>query len=172
VGRSNVGKSSLINDLFRQKNLARVSRTPGKTQLINFFKIQVSLPRGLVFYCVDLPGYGYAKVPAEVRSRWAPLIEGYLSHRRGLKEVFVLLDIRHDPSPLDLQLHNWLRSLGIPAVWVATKSDLLPHSKIRDALDRIRLSLNLTPEDSLLPVSARTGEGRKDLLHRIRQSLD
>jgi GTP-binding protein len=171
VGRSNVGKSSLINSLFKQRKLARVSRTPGKTQHINFFKVRLLKPRVMEFYCVDLPGYGYAKAPADVRARWEPLIETYLRERRGVRRVIALLDIRRDPSPLDHQLRDWIEPSGIRVVWVVTKADLLPLSKRRQALERIRRALKLAPTDLLLSASVKTGEGRKELLSEIERAI-
>ena len=171
VGRSNVGKSSLLNSLFKQKGVAKVSNTPGKTRLINFFKVTVARPQTQGFYCVDLPGYGYAKVPEASRSRWAPLIESYLTGRKYLWGVIVLLDIRHDPSPLDQKLKDWIKPLGIPVIWVATKADLLPRSKRPEALKRIREALGLLPADAVLTVSAKTGEGQGEILALIQQVL-
>lgn len=172
VGRSNVGKSSLLNSLFKQKGVAKVSNMPGKTRLINFFKVTVAPPLTKGFYCVDLPGYGYAKVPEASRSRWAHLIESYLTGRKYLAGVIVLLDIRHDPSPLDQKLKDWLKPIGIPVVWVATKADHLPRSKRPEALKRIRQTLGLAPVDPVIVASAKTGEGRDEILALIQPVLN
>src|SRR4030042_3921563 len=128
AGRSNVGKSSLINTLVNRKGLARTSSSPGKTQSINFYLINRS------FCLVDLPGYGYAKVPQQVRKQWSPLIEEYCRNREDLCGVVVIIDARVGPTPLDLSLINWLRTLSMPAIITMTKCDKLSKNKMAQAL--------------------------------------
>ena len=154
-GRSNVGKSSIINALLHRKNLVKTSQTPGKTQLINFFIINET------FYFVDLPGYGYARVPYAVTDAWAPMIEGYLKGAPQLSAVIVLLDSRREPDERDLRLIEWLRQYDIPAIYALTKTDKLN----RQELDRARRSVgaSLGVADSLVLTSATTGQGIKDL---------
>ena len=123
AGRSNVGKSALINCLIQRKNLVRTSRTPGRTQLINFFKINDS------FRFVDLPGYGYAKVSQSLRATWGPMIETYLDSRENLRGIVQIMDLRHPPTPDDISLWSWLKEKQIPAVPILTKADKLPRSK-------------------------------------------
>lgn len=135
VGRSNVGKSSLLNTLMRRKGLVKTSSTPGKTQLINFFEIQVAQRP---YHLVDLPGYGYAKVPETERRRWQERIETYLTERDTLRLVVVLVDIRHPPSEKDHQMVQWLDHVGRDLLVVATKSDKLSRSKVQQSCARIR----------------------------------
>ncbi|NLI13950.1 ribosome biogenesis GTP-binding protein YihA/YsxC [Pelotomaculum propionicicum] len=161
AGRSNVGKSSLLNRLMNRRGLARTSNTPGRTRLINFF-----LVNGL-FHLVDLPGYGYAKVPASERESWRKMVEGYLTTRKTLKGVVLLVDSRHQPSALDLQMYGWLKHRGIPAVVAATKADKLPRMRLLQSVKVIRATLSLTEGDRLIPFSAETGLGREDLLEVI-----
>src|SRR5215468_6116399 len=131
VGRSNVGKSSLVNSLLGSPGLARTSSTPGRTQLINFFQVNNG------FYFVDLPGYGYAKVPVEIKRTWGPMVEGYLATRANLVLVVVITDSRHEPTRLDLQMTEWLQSRGKPFIIVATKSDKLSSNRLRTNLVRL-----------------------------------
>jgi len=154
-GRSNVGKSSIINALLHRKNLVKTSQTPGKTQLINFFIINET------FYFVDLPGYGYARVPYAVTDAWAPMIEGYLSGTPQLSAVVVLLDSRREPDERDLRLIEWLRQYDIPSIYALTKTDKLN----RQELVRARRSVGaaLGTGDALLLTSATTGQGIKEL---------
>jgi len=156
AGRSNVGKSSLINTLVNRRNLVKTSRQPGRTQLINFFDINGA------FTFVDLPGYGYAKVPAAVRRKWRPMIEAYLTQRATLRGVVILLDIRRDGDPKDLELINWLDHLGIPAPTVLTKSDKFTKSKRQQRKNAIR---RLLPADSTAPIlfSAKSRQGKEDV---------
>ncbi|HKK08659.1 MAG TPA: ribosome biogenesis GTP-binding protein YihA/YsxC [Gemmatimonadota bacterium] len=156
IGRSNVGKSSLINAVLGRKRLARVSRTPGRTQEIHFYEVDGR------FCLVDLPGYGFAKVPAEVRQRWGPLIETYLSTSRGLVGVVLLLDARHGPSRDDRRMLDFLERLELPTLFVLTKVDKLSRGERREALERILETLDV-PEDQLLATSAVTGEGTATL---------
>jgi GTP-binding protein len=131
VGRSNVGKSSVINSLLGSPGLARTSNTPGRTQLINFFLVNNA------FYFVDLPGYGYAKVPMEIKRTWRPMVESYLAARANLVLIVVITDSRHEPTRLDLQMTEWLESRGKPFIIVATKSDKLSGNRLRANLVRL-----------------------------------
>lgn len=154
AGRSNVGKSSLINTLVNRKHLARTSSTPGRTQLINFYRIN----QQLMF--VDIPGYGYAKVPEAVRRRWAPMIETYITTRPVLAGLVVILDIRRDPKIEETGLAAWLRQHHISTVWVLTKVDKL--SKMHRTVRRQKIADQLsTAGDSLTLFSARTRQGRE-----------
>ena len=156
IGRSNVGKSSLINALLGRKGLARVSRTPGRTQEIHFYEV------GGRFCLVDLPGYGFAKAPAEVRQRWEPLIQSYLSTSRGLAGVILLLDSRHGPSKDDRRMLDFLARLELPTLFVLTKVDKLSRGKRKARMEETRELLEI-PEDQLLATSAVSGEGTKSL---------
>lgn len=155
AGRSNVGKSSIINSLLHRKNLVKTSQTPGKTQLINFFNINES------FYFVDLPGYGYARVPYAVTDAWAPMIEGYLKNAQHLSAVVVLLDSRREPDERDVRLIDWLRQYDIPVIYALTKIDKLN----RQETDRARRSISaaLGIADDLVLTSAKSGQGIKEL---------
>jgi GTP-binding protein len=167
LGRSNVGKSSLINHLSGRRGLARISRTPGKTRLINFFSVTAERPASGTFYLVDLPGYGYARVPKAMREAWAGQIEGYLKNRETLVAAIILLDIRHEPSPLDRKLRSWIEALGIPTLWAANKADLLTRTERDEAVRLIRKTLDLLEEETVLAVSAKTGEGREEILRWV-----
>jgi len=165
LGRSNVGKSSLINNLIGRKNLARTSSTPGKTQGLYFYLLNGKL-------CfVDLPGYGYAKVSKKEQQRWAPIIEEYLESRGNLFGCVHLVDCRHEPSENDLMMNEWLRMHSIPRVTVATKADKLSRSALLRQIKGIRNSLDLFEEETLLPFSARTGDGREQLWKSITAML-
>jgi GTP-binding protein len=159
AGRSNVGKSSLINTLLKRKGLARTSNTPGRTQEINFFNVNDCIA------FIDLPGYGYAKVPDKIRKNWGTMIETYLSGRQTLRLIVLILDIRRDPSNEDHQLIEWLRYYRLPFLIVLTKIDKVSRNECRDRLRRIGADLFLSPETPQIPFSAKTGEG-KDLLWR------
>lgn len=159
VGRSNVGKSSLINKVVNRKGLAKTSSTPGRTQLINFFKINDDQ-----FLMVDLPGYGYAKVPADVRAKWGKMIEGYLKERENLRGVVLLLDSRHTPTAQDKQMYEWLQYYQVPTVVVATKVDKLSNNQWAKQQAVIKKSLPLAPGHRLVAFSAETGRGKDDLL--------
>ena len=159
AGRSNVGKSSLINTLVKRKGLARISNTPGRTQEINFFSVNSR------FAFIDLPGYGYAKVPEKVRKNWGPMIETYLRERPTLRLVVLILDIRRDPSEEDRQLIDWLQCYRLPLLIVLTKIDKVSRNQLADRQRRIGMDLGLSPATSLLSFSAKTGEG-KELLWR------
>lgn len=157
AGRSNVGKSSLLNKLVNRKSLARTSNTPGRTQGINYFLINDS------FYLVDLPGYGYARVPAQIRAKWGPMVENYLKGRTQLQGVIQLVDIRHQPSAQDIQLHQWLKHYSIPALVVATKSDKLSKNQAAKQVKIIKTTLELGREDTLLLFSSLSGQGRDEI---------
>ncbi len=162
AGRSNVGKSSIINSLLHRKKLVKTSATPGKTQLINFFIINGQ------FYFVDLPGYGYARVPKAVTDTWAPMIEGYLKNAPDLRAVVVLLDVRREPDERDIRLLDWLRQYDIPAICVLTKSDKLSRQESERARRKIMESLELS---DLLLTSAKGGQGIKELWSEINRRL-
>jgi GTP-binding protein len=159
AGRSNVGKSSVINGLVHRKNLVKTSTTPGKTQLINFFIINQK------FYFVDLPGYGYARVPKAVTDAWAPMIEGYLKDSQGLAAVVVLLDSRREPDERDVRLIGWLRQYGIPVIYALTKADKLSRQESELARRGIQAALGLATPPLL--TSAKSGQGVKELWSEI-----
>ncbi len=165
-GRSNVGKSSLINTVLRRhrSKIARVSSTPGKTQALNFYQVNDD------FFLLDLPGFGYAKVPKTMRDQWRGLIEGYLARDVDLRGVVHLVDSRHDPSPQDLQMLDFLAGLGVPTLVVLTKIDKLKRSQRARAIARASERLGVDAEQ-LLPFSSKTGEGREVLLEAIEELL-
>ena len=156
AGRSNVGKSSLLNALVRRKSIARVSKTPGRTREINFFKVNDS------FVLVDLPGYGFAKISKERRADWRPLIESYLKLTPQLKGIVLLLDIRHDPSDDDRAMLDFLSAVEIPTIVAATKADKLSRSAVETRVTSLGNQLGLS-QDQLIPFSSRTGQGRDEL---------
>lgn len=157
VGRSNVGKSSLINGLMNRKSYARISSQPGKTQTINFYNINDEL------YYVDLPGYGYAKVSLEVKAKWGKMIERYLQKSSMLKCVFLLIDIRHEPSANDKTMYDWIVHNGYHPVIIATKLDKIKRSQIQKHVKMIRTGLGMAKEDILIPFSAETKQGREEI---------
>ena len=157
AGKSNVGKSSLINGLLNRRALARTSSQPGKTQTINFYNVNDDL------YFVDLPGYGYAKVSVEVKAKWGKMIERYLKKSKMLKCIFLLIDIRHDPSANDKLMHDWIVSNGYKPVIIATKLDKLKRSQIQKHVKMVREGLGLEKEDVLIPFSAETKQGRDEI---------
>ena len=157
AGKSNVGKSSLINGLLNRRALARTSSQPGKTQTINFSNVNDSL------YFVDLPGYGYAKVSVEVKAKWGKMIERYLKKSKMLKCIFLLIDIRHDPSANDKMMYDWIVSNGYKPVIIATKLDKLKRSQIQKHVKMVREGLGLAKEDILIPFSAETKQGRDEI---------
>lgn len=172
-GRSNVGKSSLINTLLgrTRKAVARVSGTPGKTREVNFFRVRAGRDEAegggeLEFFLVDLPGYGYARVPPHLRGAWKPLIEGYLRESRHLRGVVQLIDIRHGPTAEDRKMLEFLAALGAPTIFVLTKSDKLARAERLRQIDRITEELHAEPEQ-VVPVSALSGDGREDLLDAV-----
>lgn len=162
LGRSNVGKSSLINSLLQRKGLARTSNTPGRTQSINFFLINEQ------FYFVDLPGYGYARVSKATRQDWGKLAEDYLAKRGELALSIQLVDSRHEPTQLDRQLHEWLIFNEKPHLIVATKTDKLSNNQLRKTLGEIEKQL---PESRIIAYSAETGRGRDELWREIETAL-
>ncbi len=173
MGRSNVGKSSLINSLTRVKNLARVSSQPGKTQTINFYEVGAKvLPEEerKAFYLVDLPGYGYAKTGKERRKIWAKFIEEYLLEAQELRFVCQLIDIRHEPMSSDVEMFQWLVGHNIPVLIVATKADKIGKNARQKQIAQIKKSLGVQ-ELSVLPYSSLKNEGRSDLLDVIAESL-
>lgn len=163
AGRSNVGKSSLINALLHRRNLVKTSATPGKTQMINFFIINDQ------FYFVDLPGYGYARVPRAVTDAWAPMIESYIKDARQLRAVVVLLDARREPDARDVRLVEWLRQYNIPAIYALTKTDKLNRQEARQARETIKSQLGV--EDTPVLTSAKDGQGINELWGEIRKRL-
>lgn len=163
-GRSNVGKSSLLNRLFNRKSLARVSSVPGKTVTINFYSV------GDVRF-VDLPGYGYAKVPKSEKKRWAEMMEGYFNSDRNLKLVVQLIDMRHPPTKDDLQMLAFLRENIIPFVVALTKSDKLNKTEYAERLSAVQNELDFVEQECVIPFSAVTGAGSETLLQAIRSFL-
>jgi GTP-binding protein len=162
LGRSNVGKSSVINSLLSVHGLARTSSTPGRTQSINFFLINNR------FRFVDLPGYGYARVPHSIRSGWGEMVTDYLAKRASLVLSVHIVDSRHEPTKLDLQLHEWFEHQAKPRLIVATKSDKLSNNELRKSSERARRAFN---EDRVVTYSARTGIGRDEVWRAIERAL-
>ena len=165
VGRSNVGKSSLLNLLTNRKSLARVSGNPGKTRTINFYLINDA------FRFVDLPGYGYAKVSKSITADWDRMMDDFFKQRKNLKRVVQLVDIRHEPSKLDVQMYEYLRSYGLDGLVCATKADKISGNQKQKNLSIIRKSLNLGKEDKIVPVSALKKTGHDVLLDYIAEEL-
>lgn len=161
AGKSNVGKSSLINALMNRKALARTSAQPGKTQTINFYNINEAM------YLVDLPGYGYANANIEIKAKWGRMIEDYLHQSKRLKAVFLLIDIRHDPSENDRLMYNWMVEQGFAPIIIATKSDKISKSQINRQLDRISEVLGVIEGTRMVPFSAETKEGREEIWELI-----
>ena len=157
AGKSNVGKSSLINALMNRKALARVSSQPGKTQTINYYNVNDKI------YLVDLPGYGYTKVAVEVKAKWGKMVEKYLRQSKMLKYVFLLIDSRHKPSDNDIMMYEWIVSQGVTPIIVATKTDKLKRSQIKGQMELIMKTLNLTSKEQLLPFSSETKVGVNEL---------
>lgn len=157
AGKSNVGKSSLINALMNRKSLARTSSQPGKTQTINFYNINDQL------YFVDLPGYGYAKVSLEAKAKWGKMIERYLKKSSVLKRVFLLVDIRHEPSENDKTMYDWIIYQGYQPVVIATKLDKLKRSQVARQVKILREGLGMAKEDVLIPFSAESKQGREEI---------
>lgn len=157
VGRSNVGKSSLINMLLNRKNLARTSGTPGKTQLINFFDIDGK------FTLVDLPGYGYARVSKEQKKTWGKIIETYLQTRTNLLEVFLLVDLRHKPTQEDIDMYQWIKSYGFNGIVVGTKHDKIKRSQLQKHIKIIRNTLGMESDAVLVTASTMTRDGKYDI---------
>ena len=157
AGKSNVGKSSLINALMNRKALARTSAQPGKTQTINFYNINDAM------YLVDLPGYGYAKTSASEKEKWGKMIENYLHTSKQLKAVFLLIDIRHDPSANDRMMYEWMVYQGFAPIIIATKLDKIKRSQIQKNVKAIREGLNVQPGTTIIPFSAETKQGRDEI---------
>ena len=157
AGKSNVGKSSLINALMNRKALARTSSQPGKTQTINFYNINGAL------YYVDLPGYGYAKVPQSEKVKWGKMIENYLHTSKKLQAVFLLIDIRHDPSANDKMMYDWMVYQGFTPIIIATKLDKIKRSQIQKNVKAIREGLKVKPGTVIIPFSSETKQGRDEL---------
>jgi GTP-binding protein len=162
MGRSNVGKSSLLNSLLGVRGLARISSTPGRTQSLNFFTINNQ------FRFVDLPGFGYARVPKALRSSWGEMVTSYLAKREQLVLSIHLVDSRHEPTQLDLQLHEWLEHAAKPRLIVATKSDKLSNNELKQSLGRVK---RVFSTDRVVAFSAKTGRGRNELWQAIEAAL-
>ncbi len=161
AGKSNVGKSSLINAIMNRKSYARTSQSPGKTQTINYYNINDEL------YLVDLPGYGYAKAGKELVAGWGNLIEDYLYQSKVLKSVFLLIDIRHEPSENDKLMYDWVRSRGYEPVIIATKADKIKRSQLTKQVKMIRDSLEMPEESLVFPFSAISKQGRDEITDYI-----
>ena len=161
AGKSNVGKSSLINGIMNRKSLARTSSQPGKTQTINFYNVNE------VFYLVDLPGYGYAKANQEVKAQWGKMIERYLHSSKQLKAVFLLIDIRHDPSANDKQMYDWVLHNGFSPIIIATKLDKIKRSQVQKQIKLVRQGLQVVPGTKIIPFSAQTKQGREEIWELI-----
>ena len=164
-GRSNVGKSSLLNGLIGRKKLARVSGEPGKTITVNFYEVDEKL------YLVDLPGYGYAKVAESEKAKWGKMVEKYLKVSKQLRQAFLLIDIRHDPSANDKMMYDWIVANGYHPVIIATKLDKLKRSQIPKHVKAVRTGLGLEKDDILIPVSSQTKQGIPELWETIEQYL-
>ena len=166
VGRSNVGKSSLINSLLNRKKLVKTSQIPGKTQEINFFKVNND------FIFADLPGYGFAKVPQSVQKCWKKMIEDYLLKRETLLAVIFIIDLRRNPSPLDLDLQRWLEARGVEYLLVGTKVDKLSQAKIKKQVDKLNEAYFDSGKSELLVYSSKSSRGRKELWNKIATRIE
>lgn len=166
AGKSNVGKSSLINSLINRKSLARTSAQPGKTQTINFYNVEEQL------YFVDLPGYGYAKVSQETKEKWGKMIERYLKKSKQLKLVFLLIDIRHEPSANDKNMYEWIEYNGFEPVIIATKLDKINRSQVAKHIKMLRTGLGLKKETILIPFSSETKQGKEEIWEIIESYLN
>ena len=166
AGKSNVGKSSVINRVLQRKNLAYVGSSPGKTIHINYFLVDETA------YLVDLPGYGYAKVSKSMSKDWGPMMEEYFQKRSGLKRVVQLVDIRHAPSAQDVQMYQYLRHYGLDGTVVATKADKISRNEMSKCIAVIRRSLDLSPEDTVIPVSVLKRTGQGELLDHMESILE
>lgn len=165
AGKSNVGKSSLINALMNRKSFARISATPGKTQTINFYNINDEI------YLVDLPGYGYAKVSQKEKENWGKMIEKYLHTSKQLQAVFLLIDIRHEPSANDKMMYDWIVSQGCHPIIIATKMDKLKRSQVSKHIKMVRQGLGLLPETRLIPFSSVTKQGREEVWNLVEREI-
>ena len=161
AGKSNVGKSSLINGLMNRKSLARTSSQPGKTQTINFYNVNEAM------YLVDLPGYGFAKVSQSEKEKWGKMIEKYLHTSKDLKAVFLLIDIRHEPSANDKMMYDWILENGFAPIIIATKLDKLKRSQVQKQIKIVKDGLKLRPGTQVIPFSAETKQGRDEIWELI-----
>lgn len=166
AGKSNVGKSSLINALMNRKSLARTSGQPGKTQTINFYNINQAL------YFVDLPGYGYAKVSREEKEKWGKMVEKYLHQSKVLRAVFLLIDIRHDPSANDKLMYDWICANGFHPIVIATKADKINRSQLQKQVKAVRQGLGVDKDTVVIPFSAQTKQGRDEIYEIIDRILE
>lgn len=166
AGKSNVGKSSLINGLMNRKALARTSAQPGKTQTINFYNINEQM------YFVDLPGYGYAKVSEQEKAKWGKMIENYLHQSRQLKAVFLLIDIRHEPSGNDRIMYDWILHQGFEPIIIATKLDKINRSQIQKHVKMIREGLKVVKNTIIIPYSSLTKQGREEIYELLDSYLE
>lgn len=166
AGKSNVGKSSLINALMNRKALARTSAQPGKTQTINYYNVNDAV------YFVDLPGYGYAKANERVKAQWGKMIEDYLHQSKQLKAVFLLIDIRHEPSKNDVIMYDWVCNHGYDPIIIATKLDKINRSQIQKQVKLIRTTLGADKETIIIPFSATTKQGREEIYEIIDQIIE
>ena len=166
AGKSNVGKSSLINALMNRKSLARTSSQPGKTQTINFYNVNEAM------YLVDLPGYGYANVSLKVKEQWGKMIERYLHESQVLKAVFLLIDIRHEPSANDVNMYQWILANGYEPIIIATKADKIKRSQLQKQIKMIKTELNVVPGTKVLTFSALTKQGKDEILDLIEEIVE
>ncbi|MFD2759574.1 ribosome biogenesis GTP-binding protein YihA/YsxC [Lentibacillus juripiscarius] len=166
AGRSNVGKSSFINKLIQRKSLARTSSKPGKTQTLNFYKINGK------YYFVDVPGYGYAKVSKKEREKWGVMMEEYFDTRTTLKACVLITDLRHEPTKDDVQMYNFLKYYELPVIVIATKLDKVAKGKRPIHLKQTTQTLQVESDDIVVPFSAETGEGKEDAWRFIRQYIN
>ena len=166
AGKSNVGKSSMINALLNRKSLARTSAQPGKTQTINFYNVNDAM------YLVDLPGYGYAKTSASEKEKWGKMIENYLHTSKKLQAVFLLIDIRHDPSANDKQMYDWVLHNGFSPIIIATKLDKIKRSQVQKQVKAIKQGLQVEKGTLVIPFSAETKQGREEIWSVIEGFLD
>ena len=165
AGKSNVGKSSLINALMNRKALARTSSQPGKTQTINFYNVNESM------YLVDLPGYGYANANVEIKAKWGQMIENYLHKSQMLRCVFLLIDIRHEPSSNDKLMYDWIVSQGFQPILIATKADKIKRSQLQKQLKILRTGLGVGTEVMMIPFSAETKQGREEIWNYLETEI-
>ncbi|WP_066194469.1 MULTISPECIES: ribosome biogenesis GTP-binding protein YihA/YsxC [Gracilibacillus] len=165
AGRSNVGKSSFINKMIQRKNLARTSGKPGKTQTLNFYNINDA------FYFVDVPGYGYAKVSKKERAKWGEMMEEYFALRQTLRLTVLIVDIRHQPTKDDVMMYEFLKYYQLPVLVIATKLDKIPKNKKASHLKRVINTLEMEAEDTVIPFSAETSEGKEDVWNYLKQYL-
>ncbi len=166
AGKSNVGKSSMINALMNRKSYARISATPGKTQTINFYNINDAL------YLVDLPGYGYARVSEKEKAQWGRMIERYLHGSSQLREVFLLIDIRHEPSANDRLMYQWIVDQGYEPVIIATKLDKIKRSQVQKHVKMLKEGLGLVPGTTVIPFSSVTKQGRDEIWELIEKDCE